>query len=27
MPFAWRKKLKKIWYEVKYCSDKCRISK
>jgi len=23
-PFAWRKKLEKVWDEVKYCSDKCR---
>ncbi|MFH6948201.1 DUF2256 domain-containing protein [Flavobacterium sp. FlaQc-51] len=26
-PFAWRKKWEKIWNEVKYCSDKCRISR
>jgi hypothetical protein len=23
-PFSWRKKWKKIWEEVKYCSRKCR---
>jgi hypothetical protein len=26
-PFAWRKKWEKVWDEVKYCSDKCRINK
>jgi hypothetical protein len=26
-PFTWRKKWEKVWDEVKYCSDKCRISK
>ena len=26
-PFTWRKKWEKIWVEVKYCSDKCRIKK
>jgi hypothetical protein len=25
--FTWRKKWEKVWNEVKYCSDKCRISK
>jgi hypothetical protein len=25
--FTWRKKWEKDWYEVKYCSDKCRIRK
>ena len=23
-PFAWRKKWRKVWDEVKYCSDACR---
>ena len=26
-PFAWRKKWEKVWHEVKFCSDKCRINK
>ncbi|MFN3940299.1 MAG: DUF2256 domain-containing protein [Chitinophagales bacterium] len=26
-PFAWRKKWEKVWDEVKYCSDKCRLNK
>jgi hypothetical protein len=26
-PFTWRKKWEKIWNEVKYCSDKCRMNK
>jgi hypothetical protein len=26
-PFAWRKKWEKVWDEVKYCSDKCRMNK
>jgi hypothetical protein len=26
-PFAWRKKWGKVWEEVKYCSDKCRMNK
>jgi hypothetical protein len=26
-PFTWRKKWKKNWDEVKYCSDKCRGKK
>jgi hypothetical protein len=25
-PFTWRKKWEKVWDEVKYCSDKCRMS-
>ena len=25
--FTWRKKWEKVWEEVKYCSDKCRMSK
>lgn len=27
LPFLWRKKWKKNWNEVKYCSDKCRTDK
>jgi hypothetical protein len=26
-PFSWRKKWEKVWKEVKYCSDKCRMNK
>ena len=26
-PFSWRKKWEKVWDEVKYCSDKCRMTK
>ena len=26
-PFSWRKKWEKVWEDVKYCSDKCRMSK
>jgi len=26
-PFLWRKKWEKVWHEVKYCSDKCRMAK
>ena len=26
-PFAWRKKWEKVWEEVKFCSDKCRMNK
>ncbi|MEY2918576.1 MAG: hypothetical protein RIS73_2290 [Bacteroidota bacterium] len=26
-PFNWRKKWEKVWDKVKYCSDKCRMSK
>jgi len=26
-PFSWRKKWEKMWDEVKYCSDKCRMNK
>ncbi|HEX2940652.1 MAG TPA: DUF2256 domain-containing protein [Rhodopila sp.] len=26
-PFAWRKKWKQVWDEVKYCSDRCRNDK
>lgn len=24
-PFAWRKRWAKVWDEVKYCSDACRV--
>ncbi|AZB33205.1 MULTISPECIES: DUF2256 domain-containing protein [Chryseobacterium] len=27
LPFNWRKKWKKNWDEVKYCSEKCRKNK
>ena len=23
-PFAWRKKWRKVWEDVRYCSDACR---
>ncbi|WP_394338231.1 DUF2256 domain-containing protein [Flavobacterium aciduliphilum] len=26
-PFSWRKKWKKNWEDVKYCSDACRKRK
>jgi len=26
-PFTWRKKWEKVWAEVKYCSDACRMRK
>jgi hypothetical protein len=26
-PFAWRKKWERVWDEVKYCSDRCRLRK
>ena len=26
-PFSWRKKWEKVWDDVKYCSDKCRMTK
>lgn len=26
-PFSWRKKLEKVWEEMKYCSEKCRRDK
>ena len=26
-PFTWRKKWEKVWDEVKYCSDKCKMKK
>lgn len=27
LPFTWRKKWKKEWDKVKYCSQKCRRNK
>ncbi len=26
-PFAWRKKWERVWDEVKFCSDRCRMAK
>ncbi len=26
-PFVWRKKWEKVWTEVKFCSDACRMRK
>jgi hypothetical protein len=26
-PFTWRKKWEKVWEEVKYCSEKCKMNK
>lgn len=26
-PFTWRKKWEKVWEEVKYCSDRCRMNR
>ncbi|MCX6858974.1 MAG: DUF2256 domain-containing protein [Verrucomicrobia bacterium] len=26
-PFVWRKKWEKVWSEVKFCSDACRMRK
>ncbi len=26
-PYTWRKKWEKIWEEIKYCSDKCRMNR
>ncbi|NOT59310.1 MAG: DUF2256 domain-containing protein [Acidobacteria bacterium] len=26
-PFAWRRKWARVWDEVKYCSDACRMRK
>jgi hypothetical protein len=25
-PFSWRKKWEKVWEDVKYCSDKCKMN-
>ncbi|WPO81376.1 DUF2256 domain-containing protein [Chryseobacterium sp. JJR-5R] len=27
LPFNWRKKWKKNWDEIKYCSERCRKNK
>nr|WP_228732748.1 DUF2256 domain-containing protein [Pseudomonas sp. P42] len=27
LPFIWRKKWVSCWYEVRYCSERCRRSK
>lgn len=26
-PFVWRKKWRRVWADVKYCSDRCRATK
>ncbi len=26
-PFTWRKKWAKVWEDITYCSDKCRMNK
>ncbi len=26
-PFAWRKKWERVWEDVKFCSDRCRMNK
>lgn len=26
-PYTWRRKWEKVWDEVKYCSDKCRMNR
>ncbi len=26
-PFTWRKKWEKVWQDVRYCSDACRIKR
>ena len=26
-PFVWRKKWEKVWDQVKYCSDRCRVGR
>ena len=26
-PFTWRKKWEKVWHNVKFCSDACRMRK
>lgn len=25
--FSWRKKWEKVWNDVKYCSDRCRLNR
>jgi len=27
LPFAWRKKWERVWDEVRFCSDRCRMAK
>jgi len=26
-PFTWRKKWERVWEDVKFCSDRCRMMK
>lgn len=26
LPFVWRKKWEKVWRDVKFCSDRCRMN-
>ncbi|MEM6735875.1 MAG: DUF2256 domain-containing protein [Bacteroidota bacterium] len=26
-PFTWRKKWERVWSEVKYCSERCKMNK
>ena len=26
-PFTWRKKWERVWEQVKFCSDRCRMQK
>lgn len=26
-PFSWRKKWERVWDDVKYCSEQCRLNK
>lgn len=26
-PFTWRKKWERVWIDVKFCSDRCRMGK
>ena len=26
-PFSWRKKWEKVWDQVLYCSDRCRVER
>ncbi|MEO0810504.1 MAG: DUF2256 domain-containing protein [Pseudomonadota bacterium] len=27
LPLRWRKKWAKVWYDVRYCSERCRRNK
>ncbi|PSW21944.1 DUF2256 domain-containing protein [Photobacterium sanctipauli] len=27
LPFTWRKKWEKVWHDVKYCSNRCRMQR